>query len=169
MEKNTSWGHPRNPGYIPGDPWYQCDRCGFDYRQSEVRKQWDNLMVCEKCWEPRHPQDFVKGVKDHQAVTDPRPAPDIALSNTVVKTAASRGDLSLEVDDVTYIADGDSIGITLNNDLVQWTFVDGTPIGTTLALNDALQGDVAVDNEVYQSDDGSTYYLSNGDVTVGSL
>jgi len=169
MEKNTSWGHPRNPGYIPGDPWYQCDRCGFDYRQSEIRKQWDGLMVCGKCWEPRHPQDFVKGVKDHQAVKDARPAPVIALSNTTMAVAGSKGDKSIVVTSATNIADSDSIGIALDYLPTQWTFVNGTPVGTTVILNDGLLGSAAVDNEVYTSDDGSTYYLSDGDVTASSL
>lgn len=34
-------------------------------------------MVCPKDWEPRHPQDFVKGVRDNQSVPVSRPeAPD---------------------------------------------------------------------------------------------
>lgn len=41
-----------------------CDRCGHKYKGSELKKTWDGLMVCEYDYEPRHPQDFVKGVKD---------------------------------------------------------------------------------------------------------
>lgn len=54
--------------YKPGDWNAICDRCGFQYKASQLKKTWDGLMVCSKDWEPRQPQDFVKGVKDNQAV-----------------------------------------------------------------------------------------------------
>lgn len=59
--------------YSPGDYYVICDRCGFKLRRSEARKTWDNLIVCPKDFEERHPQDFVRGVKDRQAAPDPRP------------------------------------------------------------------------------------------------
>jgi hypothetical protein len=33
----------------------------------EMRQEWTGLIVCEECWEIRHPQDFVRGVRDDQA------------------------------------------------------------------------------------------------------
>lgn len=59
--------------YRHGDFNRICDRCGFKYKASRTRKEWNGLIVCDKCYEPRHPQDFVKGVKDRQAARDPRP------------------------------------------------------------------------------------------------
>ena len=50
-----------------------CDRCGFKYKASELRMTWDGLFVCPKDWEPRHPQDFVRGVPDKQSVAIARP------------------------------------------------------------------------------------------------
>lgn len=50
-----------------------CDRCGFKYKAGELKKEWTGLMVCHKCWEPRHPQDFVRGVGDTQAPPWNRP------------------------------------------------------------------------------------------------
>ena len=67
--------------YIPGDFYRFCDRCGGKFRQSKTKKTWDGLWVCLKCWEPRHPQDFVKGKTDKQSVPEPRPEqPDKFLS-----------------------------------------------------------------------------------------
>lgn len=62
--------------YIPGDFWRVCDRCGLRYRQSQTKKTWDGLWVCDDCFEPRHPQDFVTGREDRQAVPEPRPEPE---------------------------------------------------------------------------------------------
>jgi hypothetical protein len=62
-----------------------CDRCGFWYKSDQLRLEWNNLRTCcghgtNNCWEVRHPQEFVKGVKDRQAPPWVRPAPpDIEL------------------------------------------------------------------------------------------
>jgi hypothetical protein len=45
-----------------------CDACGRKFKASRLRKRWDGFMVCEREWEPRHPQDFVRA----------RPSPDPA-------------------------------------------------------------------------------------------
>lgn len=50
-----------------------CDRCGSQYKSGQLKKEWNGLMVCKECYEPRHPQDFVKGVKDDQSVEWTRP------------------------------------------------------------------------------------------------
>ena len=52
--------HTRNPGYIPGDHWNTCQRCGFDIRLSDTTKEWNGIKVCTDCWEPRHELDFIK-------------------------------------------------------------------------------------------------------------
>lgn len=55
-----------------------CDECGLKRKSSEIIKRWDGLMVCKTtvnpgCWEPRQPQDFVRGVKDSQTPPWTRP------------------------------------------------------------------------------------------------
>ncbi len=57
----------RNPGYKAGDHWAICDVCGIAYRSSELKKTWDNLIVCEADYEARHPQDFVRSKEDNQS------------------------------------------------------------------------------------------------------
>ena len=55
-----------------------CDRCGFKFKSAELRKDWQGLMVCEKDYETRHPQDFIK-VRPEKAIPDwtrPRPEDD---------------------------------------------------------------------------------------------
>lgn len=57
-----------------------CDRCGFQFLNSQARKEWTGLMVCHgpgtnDCWEARHPQDFVRGRKDKQTPPWTRPEP----------------------------------------------------------------------------------------------
>jgi hypothetical protein len=54
--------------YKDGDNNATCDRCGKPFKASQLRRTWDNLWVCDRDWEPRHPQDYVRGVKDDQSV-----------------------------------------------------------------------------------------------------
>lgn len=71
--------------FVPGDFYRICDVCGFKVRASETRKRWDGLMVCRPDWEPRHPQDGVRGRVDKQRVPNPRPeAPDRFIEATDV-------------------------------------------------------------------------------------
>lgn len=59
--------------YDRGDWKAICDSCGMQFKASELRLRWDGLMVDSKCWEPRQPQDFVRGVADVQAPVWTRP------------------------------------------------------------------------------------------------
>jgi len=61
------------PSYAKGQWLAICDQCGRQYKSSELRMRWDNLMVCEGDWEPRQPQDFVHGVADIMAPPWTRP------------------------------------------------------------------------------------------------
>lgn len=63
---------PRN--YLKWGDWNAiCDVCGFKFKASTMKARWDGLMVCERHWEPRHPQDFVKVRGDDPAVPWTRP------------------------------------------------------------------------------------------------
>jgi len=57
----------KSPGYQPGNHWGICDICGFAYRNSQLKKTWDNKVVCDADFEVRHPQDFVRSKEDDQS------------------------------------------------------------------------------------------------------
>jgi len=59
----------------PGSYNAICDICGFKYKAEELRRRWDGVMCCPEDWEIRHPQDFVRGVKDQRALPWTRPEP----------------------------------------------------------------------------------------------
>lgn len=58
--KKTKW---------PGNWKVSCQRCGFWFPSSEIKKEWTGLLVCESCWEPKHPQLMIK-VKAETSVPD---------------------------------------------------------------------------------------------------
>ena len=50
-----------------------CDVCGFKFKNVDIKKRWDGLMVCFDDWEPRHESDFQHGVTDDPSVPYTRP------------------------------------------------------------------------------------------------
>lgn len=65
----------RSPTYVLGQWKAICDRCGQTHLSSNLRLEWTGLRVCSDCYEPRHPQDYVKGKTDRQAPPWVRPRP----------------------------------------------------------------------------------------------
>ena len=60
--------------YKQGDWNAICAICGTKYKASELR--WNNQIndyVCKWDWEPRHPQERLRGVKEDQSVEWTRP------------------------------------------------------------------------------------------------
>lgn len=52
-----------------------CDRCGFQYRLLELKKEWNGLKTCLECWEVKHPQlDPRYPPTEPQALWEPRPS-----------------------------------------------------------------------------------------------
>lgn len=70
--------------YFVGGEWnFRCDRCYTKLKSSQARFEWDGLIVCGRCFEFRHPQDYVRGKDDNQGVPWSRPGgPDFFVENT---------------------------------------------------------------------------------------
>jgi hypothetical protein len=62
-----------------------CYQCGRKRKASMLRRHWQGYYVCPEHWEPRQPQDFVRGVQDIQTPpwTQPMPA-DVFVSVTTI-------------------------------------------------------------------------------------
>lgn len=52
-----------------------CDVCGRKFKFSRLRQKWDNTWACEQDWEPRQPQDYLRGIPDNMSVPLSRPDP----------------------------------------------------------------------------------------------
>lgn len=66
--------------YKSGDWNAICDRCGFRFKASSLKKDWQGLMVCEEDFERRHPMDFLKVTPDKIAVPWTRSEPTTATN-----------------------------------------------------------------------------------------
>lgn len=59
--------------YVAGDHKVLCDICGLTYMRSQTRLQWNNLLACDDCFDPKHPQLNIRGKADKQSVDIARP------------------------------------------------------------------------------------------------
>lgn len=109
----------RHLWYKPGSFYRTSDRTGFPVRAEHTRRQWDNLIVELETWEPRQPQDLVKGVPDYQSVPDARPlAPNRFISALYFQMAETADVTSYVVflDNIGGIGPGDPVGVVLDAD-----------------------------------------------------
>lgn len=81
-------------GYTPAEVFYEtvpigwdlCARCGCQYPERKLRKEWTGFKVCHgpstnDCWDPRHPQLSVRAVPERPLRPGARPEPaDVFLS-----------------------------------------------------------------------------------------
>lgn len=79
--------------YRSGEWAAQCDRCGFDFYASELRLEWTGLRVCSKCFDYRHPQEFVRGLTDRARPPWTQPeSPDVFLEPNQVSYSSGFDD-----------------------------------------------------------------------------
>lgn len=76
-----------------------CDVCGFKFKNFQLHKRWDGLMVCKEDYEPRHILDFYKTRNDEHPLPWSRPEPteifvgpsNFAIANVAMAGAAIAG------------------------------------------------------------------------------
>ena len=127
-----------------------CDRTGFKVKSTEVRKEWNHSVVRREDYEARHPQDFVRGVRDDQSVSDPRPgATDIPThSETTLDAAELAGQTILSVASTSNMTVGDSILIALDDDIFHLSTIQSISAGDTVTIVDAIPSKAASGNKV---------------------
>lgn len=67
-------------------PYGICQRCGWKYKLSQLRKEWTNLRVCKPCFDPR-PAQLTPPNVGAEGVIVPNAAPeptDIFLTDNQV-------------------------------------------------------------------------------------
>lgn len=70
-------------GYYEEGSWdAACDQCGLAFKFTQLRKRWDGAYVDDRCWEPRHPQEMVRAIRDNPSVPVARPSQIIYLVNS---------------------------------------------------------------------------------------
>lgn len=81
------------PGWEIGKWIVICDVCGFKKLNTEVRKRWDGLIVCQEDFETRHPQEFIRPRPDDQSVPFTRPEPADTFVDVTYADIGPSGDI----------------------------------------------------------------------------
>lgn len=147
----------RRGGFHPGSFLRRCDRSGRVYGAEDTVREWNGLIVGKDEWEPRHPQEFKRGIREKIAAPMPRPeAPfDIGTVFTIDSVTAVSGSVVSSV----YT----SAAITNSRPFVFWTLDLATSIAIErLTLGGMLfSGNPPIDIRrgvfVGYSDDNVTY------------
>ena len=67
-----------------------CDVCGLRFKSVDIVRRWDGAMTCKSCYEPRHPQDFIRVRDERISVPFSRPENDLFVpQNTSVSVTDS--------------------------------------------------------------------------------
>lgn len=149
-----------------------CDRCGFKFKASQCQMTWDGYFVCSKCWEPRHPQDFVRPKHDRLRVPIARNDPGVPYKTTTLGANAAKGAKALNVGSIADITQYSVLLIELDGPQdTQYfsTFVTTTPIvATNVVIQEELPYKATSGNTVYIFDNNDLY-LSTNEVTTDDL
>lgn len=64
-------------GYVAGNPYGQCIRCGLVGRlNDDFRREWTGVRVCNECWDPR-PADTLPPRVGPEGVPRPDAQPEM--------------------------------------------------------------------------------------------
>lgn len=55
----------------------ECQRCGFDYKLKDIRKEWTSARVCPECWDKR-PEILRPPPVRPEGLPKPNAAPEVA-------------------------------------------------------------------------------------------
>jgi hypothetical protein len=74
----------KRPTVQPGQWNVVCDRTGFRLPNTMMQFEWNGLLVYDRVWEERQPQDYLKGIPDNMSVPYGRPNQDpVFITRTV--------------------------------------------------------------------------------------
>lgn len=136
--------------YKPGSFYRTDDRSGFPTRAERTQKEWNGYIVDERLWEPRQPQDLVRGMPDYQAVPEARPlAPNQFVGPVYVQTAAAVGPTATRVplESVAFINVGDAVGLMLDNGSVFQAVVQAILPNAVVQVSPPIPSAAASGNE----------------------
>lgn len=65
---------------VLGDYNAACFECGGKFKASGLIRHWKGYYVCNSCWEPRQPQDYVGKVPTEEPVPWAQPELEVFIA-----------------------------------------------------------------------------------------
>ena len=96
--------------FIPHSHLFACERCGFVFHADKKKVEWTGAIVCggpgsNDCFEQRHPQDYVRGIKDNPTVDNPSPDPSASERSRRYPWRVTSGAYTIDYDTNSFTAD----------------------------------------------------------------
>lgn len=136
-----------NSRFLPkGDFWRICDRTGRKVPASQTRKEWNGLIVDQRVFEARHPQDFVRARREKMGVPNPRLRGVDEFNGplqTLTTADAAAGDLGIDVDLTTRFEAGDHLRLYIDTGDLFAVILQEVVSTTRLLLARPLPGSMA--------------------------
>jgi len=115
-----------------------CDVCGRKFKFSRLRQKWDNTWACEQDWEPRQPQDYLRGIPDNMSVPLSRPDPPNSFIQDEIVTESPNISLTLILNRLkSYLASVTTIATIIR---VLYPYSTSQKVVNTFALNTTTLG-----------------------------
>ncbi len=121
-------------------------------RLNMMVKQWQGTQDFApglKMWSRKRGNLFLSGTTGQYNLGPGGSGWASSFTSTTLSAAAAAGASTITVASASSIATGDNIGIVLTSGTIQWTTVNGAPVGTTVTLTAVLTGAAASGNSVY--------------------
>jgi hypothetical protein len=128
----------RKLSYRHGSFYRTDDRSGFPTRAENTRKQWNGVWTDERFWEPRQPQDLVRGVPDLQNVPEARPKPQPVYTgpqSEEITASLAVGANLIPVENTIGLQAGHKVGIMLSTNQYFFTYILDFIGGLAVLLN----------------------------------
>lgn len=125
----------------PGDFLRICDYSGFAVPASRTQEQYDGLIVRDRLFDYRHPQETIRARRDDQSVKNPRPrSQDVFVGplTTELTEGADAGDTLISVESSVRMFSTDMVTVTLTSGNIHRTTIFSIPDSTHLILSRAM-------------------------------
>lgn len=115
-----------------------------------------NMMI--KSWQSRKPHLFTlkqfilfpkKNQRKYSLASTTSDHFVTSYTQTALSADANSSATTISVDSISNISDGDYIGVEVDDDVVHWTTVNGSPSGSTITLTDGLSDSASEDGAVF--------------------
>lgn len=140
----------RHLHFRPGSFYRIDDRTGFPQRAERTQKEWNGYIVDQSVWEPRQPQDLVRGLADYQAVPEARPdTPAQFVGPVYVQTAAAVGPQAIDIplQSVALMSPGDAVALMMDTGSLFQTSIAAILADAVVQLAAPTPGSAASGNE----------------------
>lgn len=138
-----------------GDHNALCDRCGFHFKASDLKKDWQGFYVCKEDYEARHPMDFLRSKTEDTGVSFNRP--DDTADNTTITNV-----VALDVLTIT-------ASRTANIHYYTTSGVDGNRVVNLPAANNSVFQNLEIVYSLILLEESTAGVASNSTISLGSV